>query len=75
MGYSIPSLVRFGQFLDPEDHIIFLKNETTLEEHLTKLENFTSYITNFEFLYIMANVSQPHVCYITLNHLDPIVEK
>ena len=75
MGYLIPSLVRFGQLIDPEDHIIFLKYETTLEKHLTKCQNLTSYITNLEFLYIMANVSQPHVCYITLNHLDPIVEK
>ena len=40
-----------------------------------KLQNLTSYSTNLKFLHIIAIVYLTHVSDITLNHLDPIVEK
>ena len=63
------------QLCDPWGYIIFLKYETTLEKHLTKSQNLTLYKTNLKFLYIIAKISLTHVSLITLNHLDPIVEK
>ena len=63
------------QLLDPWVYITFLKYETDLEKHLTKLQNLTLYNTNLKFLYILAKVSLTRVSLITLNLLDPTVEK
>ena len=63
------------QLLDPWGYIIILKYESTLEKHLTKLQNLTLYNTNLKFLYIIAKGSLTRVSRITLNRLDPIVER
>ena len=75
--YYENSMSNNQQQLDPWSYIIFLKYETSLEEYLLKLQNLTVYNnnTNLEFLFIMANVRMPYVCYITLNNLDRIVKK
>ena len=59
--YYKNSMNNIQQPLDPWGYIIFLKCETTLEKHLTKMQNLTSYNTNLEFLYIIATVSLIHV--------------
>ena len=63
------------QLLDPWVYIIFLKYETTLEKHLTKLQNLTLCIICPEFLYNLIKISLTHVSLITVNCIDPIVEK
>ena len=63
------------QLLDARGYIIFFKYETTLEKLLTKMQNLTSYTTNLKFLYIIAKISLTHVSLITLNRVDPIVER
>ena len=68
-------LSNFQQLLDPWDYIRFLKNETTLEKKLEKLQNLTLYNTNLIFLYIIADFSLTHVSLITLNCIDPRDEK
>ena len=44
-------------FFDPWGYIIILKYETTLEKHLTKLQNLTLYNTNIKFLQIIASTA------------------
>ena len=63
------------QLFDPWGYIIFLKYETNLEKHLTKLKNLTLYNTNLKFLYVIAKVNLSHFCLITLSSLEPTVEK
>ena len=62
------------QLLDPWVYIIILKYESTLEKHLTKLQNLTLYNTNLKFLYIIAKGSLTHVSLITLKRLEPMDE-
>ena len=73
--YNENSLSNIQQLLYPWGYVIFLKHVTTLQKHLTNMQNLILYNTKLEFYYIMANVTLPHVCFITFNHLDPRVEK
>ena len=73
--YYEKSMSNIQQLFDPWGYIVFLKYETTLEKHKTKLQNLTLYNNNLKFLYIIAKVSLTEVSLITLNHQDPIVEK
>ena len=73
--YYENSITNIQQLLDPWGYITFLKYETDLEKHLTKLQNLTLYNTNLKFLYILAKISLTCVSLITLNLLDPTVEK
>ena len=73
--YETDGMSNLQQLLDPWGYTIFLKNETTLEKQLTKLRTLTLYTTNQEVHYIIANVNLTRVSSITLNRLDPIVEK
>ena len=68
-------MINIMHLFDPWGYIIFLKYETTLEKHLTKLQNLTLYKINLKFVYIIAKISLTHVSVITLNYLDPLVEK
>ena len=64
------------QLLVPKRHNIIFKYEKNFEKHFERnMQNLTLYNTNFQFLYILAKHSLTHVFFISLNHLDPIVEK
>ena len=73
--YYENSITNIQQLLDPWGYITFLMYETDLEKNLTKLQNLTLYNTNLKFLYILAKISLTRVSLITLNLLDPTVEK
>ena len=72
--YYEKSMSNIQQLLDPWGYT-FLKYEATSEKHLTKLQNSTLNSTYHKFFYIIAKVSLTHVSLITLNRLDPLVEK
>ena len=66
---------KFLQFFDPWGYIILPIFETTLKKYQTKLQNLILYNTNPKFLSIMAKVRMTNYFLITLNPLDPTVEK
>ena len=73
--YCENSLSNIPQLFDSLGYIIFSKYEMNLGKQLTKLQNLTLFNTNLKFLCVISKNSLTHVCLITLDQLDPIINK